>query len=445
MTPGLAQAPTESEQALVSARVVLIDDDRCASGTLHEALGGAQTTLVSDPRQVDPARTVADLIVARSPATCTKQGALVSELRSRYPGVPLVLFAKAPSTELVVAGLRRGVSDFLDERCDASRIGDLLADLAARSHDAPVYASARSRQCFELAARVAATDVSVLLSGESGTGKEVIARFIHHSSPRHAGPFVGVNCAAIPEHMMEATLFGHEKGAFTGAHQTRAGKFELAEGGTLLLDEISEMGLELQAKLLRVLQEREVERIGARAGRAIDVRVLATSNRDLQLEVREGRFREDLFYRLSVFPLQVPALRERPDDILPLALWFLRKHGPRIGTHNARLSAASIELLEAHAWPGNVRELENALQRALVLADGEVLEPDHFQLDGMVFADPETTDLAANVKSTEESLIFEALERCSGRRKDAARELGISERTLRHKLQKLREREVLAT
>ena len=210
----------------------------------------------------------------------------------------------------------------------------------------------------------------MLLTGESGTGKEVFARYLHEHSPRRAGSFVAINCAAIPDTLLEATLCGHEKGAFTGAATAQAGKFEQAEGGTLLLDEISEMPLGLQAKLLRVLQEREVERVGGKKAIPLDIRVLATTNRDMTREVAAGRFREDLFYRLNVFPLAIPSLRERPGDIVPLARHFALMHGARL-KRSARLSPEAESVLVTYYWPGNVRELENTVQRALILSGGE--------------------------------------------------------------------------
>ena len=228
-----------------------------------------------------------------------------------------------------------------------------MTDSATPSPTASIIAaSVATQRCFDLAQRVARTGVSVLICGESGTGKEVVARFIHEVSARARGPFIAINCAAIPEHMLEAMLFGHEKGAFTGAHQMREGKFELANGGTLLLDEISEMPVSLQAKLLRVLQERELERVGGKRLISVDARVIATTNRDLKASIAAGVFREDLFYRLSVFPLQLDPLRERRQDIRPLAEYFLAKHGHQCP--GACLSEAALDALTAHEWPGNV-------------------------------------------------------------------------------------------
>src|SRR5262252_8536585 len=244
----------------------------------------------------------------------------------------------------------------------------------------PVAVDASSRLIVDLARRVASSDCTVLIVGESGTGKEVLARFIHSRSPRASQPFVAVNCAAIPETMLEAMLFGYERGAFTGAHASHAGKFEQAQGGTLLLDEVTEMPLGLQAKLLRILQEREVERLGGRSPLPLDVRVLATTNRRLREEVAAGRFREDLYYRLNVFPLAIAPLRARRDDVLPLAMQLLAGR-VRPGAPIPALSAEAAHLLLTYTWPGNVRELDNLLQRALILLNGPVIRPEHVQFE----------------------------------------------------------------
>jgi two-component system response regulator FlrC len=304
----------------------------------------------------------------------------------------------------------------------------------------PVADDPASRKLLELAARVAQSDVTVLLNGESGTGKEVLARFIHAHSKRSAGPFVAVNCAAIPEQMLEALLFGHEKGAFTGAQARSVGKFVQANGGTLLLDEVTEMDLGLQAKLLRVLQEREVEPLGASKPLPLDVRVLATSNRDLEQAVRDGAFREDLYYRLSVFPLRIAPLRERPGDIAALTTRFIAARSPRVLT----VAPAALARLQAYAWPGNVRELENVVQRALLMADGEPrIEPEHLVLaDNRGSSAPQpavqATGLAGELWEEETRRIVAALETHRGMRRHAAEQLGISDRTLRYKLSKMR-------
>lgn len=305
-----------------------------------------------------------------------------------------------------------------------------------------------SLYALDLARRVAATDCTVLLSGESGTGKEVLAQYVHRQSKRAGGPFVAVNCAAIPESMLESLLFGWERGAFTGALAAHPGKFGQAQGGTLLLDEVSEMPLGLQAKLLRVLQEREVERLGARAPVALDVRVLATTNRRLREEVGAGRFREDLFYRLNVFPIELAPLRERREDILPLAMLLLARHC-HPGSRIPALAADAAQLLLAYCWPGNVRELDNLMQRALVLCNGPVIEVAHvlfeaapaaapLRMPNGPVAPPPRFDLAGGLATTERELIFDALRVEGGRREAAAQRLGISSRTLRHKLARLR-------
>jgi two-component system response regulator FlrC len=344
-----------------------------------------------------------------------------------------------------------------------------VAACATRIEAEPVAYAPSSQRLIELARRVAASDCTVLIVGESGTGKEVLARFIHRRSPRGNQPFVAVNCAAIPENMLEAMLFGYERGSFTGAQAAHAGKFEQAQGGTLLLDEITEMPLSLQAKLLRVLQEREVERIGSRTSITLDVRVLATTNRRLREEVAAGRFREDLYYRLNVFPLALAPLRLRRDDVLPLAMQLLSARC-RPGDKIPALSAEAAHLLLTYPWPGNVRELDNLLQRALILVNGPVIRPEHIQFElasGMtgapiatltvpargavaksVTADsnvPVTNDasttgsLANSLDQTERDLILDALRSGQGNRREAAERLGISPRTLRYKLARLRE------
>ncbi|HUL45785.1 MAG TPA: sigma-54 dependent transcriptional regulator [Steroidobacteraceae bacterium] len=319
------------------------------------------------------------------------------------------------------------------------------ADKAGRPEAEPVVCAANSRRLLELAQRVAATECTVLIVGESGTGKEVLARFIHRNSPRGSQPFVAVNCAAIPENMLEAMLFGYERGAFTGAHASHAGKFEQAQGGTLLLDEVTEMPLGLQAKLLRVLQEREVERLGGRNPVSLDVRVLATTNRRLREEVAAGRFREDLYYRLNVFPLAIAPLRARRDDVLPLAMQLLGARC-RPGSAIPALSAEAAHLLLTYPWPGNVRELDNLLQRALILVNGPVILPSHIQFelanDGAAEPKPAAAapaSLAASLDERERDLILNALRAGNGNRRSAAEKLGISARTLRYKLARLRE------
>src|SRR5690606_5289566 len=398
---------------------------------------------------------------------------LLVTIRQRWPQVPVLLMTAFGAVERAVDAMRQGAADYLLKPFEPKALLDLVARhangvLALSDDDGPVAEEPASRQLLELAARVARSDSTVLISGESGTGKEVLARYIHQSSPRAGKAFVAINCAAIPDNMLEATLFGHEKGAFTGAIAAQPGKFELADGGTILLDEISEMPLGLQAKLLRVLQEREVERVGARKPMPLDIRVLATTNRDLLGEVAAGRFREDLYYRLSVFPLAWRPLRERPADILPLAERLLVKHATKMRLPPVKLSPEAADCLRRHPWPGNVRELDNAIQRALILQQNHLIQPHDLCLDmpiglapmpaaapapapasvGAAPAAPSLPPLAEegeagalgeDLRRREFELILDTLRSERGRRKETAERLGISPRTLRYKLAQMRD------
>ncbi len=339
-----------------------------------------------------------------------------------------------------IAAVRQGALDYLiSQTSDVDVIGGVFEWHKRCSGGGVQTLSPASERLFEQARRVATTDVAVLLSGESGTGKEILARFIHGNSARQTAAFVTVNCAAIPDNMLEAMLFGHEKGAFTGASESRPGKFELADRGTLLLDEITEMPLALQAKLLRALQEREVERIGARAPRGVDVRVIATTNRDLQAALKSGQLREDLYFRLSVFPLTLPPLRHRPEEIPGLVTHFLHKHRRLVAPRLIRgVTSAVLECFTRYDWPGNIRELENVIQRALVLCDGDQIDRAHIDL-GMAKLDGQTGELAQSLLLAEGETIIAALRAHGGHRVHTATALGISERTLRYKLRRLKD------
>lgn len=380
--------------------------------------------------------------------------ALLKEIRVRHPHLPVVLMTAYAEVDKAVDAMRSGACDFLLKPFDPQALLAQIEkyELPATGEAAGVVAiDAASRNLFTVAARVAQTDATVLLTGESGVGKEVVARFIHQHSARRDGPFVAINCAAIPDTLLEATLFGYEKGAFTGALQPQAGKFEQAQNGTLLLDEVTEMPLGLQAKLLRVLQEREVERVGGKKPVALDIRIIATSNRDMAEAVAKGIFREDLYYRLNVFPVAIPALRERPDDIVPITRHFIAEHGGRLGRTGVSLSSAAERALREHAWPGNVRELENVMQRALILAPGDTIEPAHLNLAprplSSVMTAPALNENVLqivdkkvdNMKDLEREHILRTLAEVGGSRKLAIERLGISERTLRYKLQQYRD------
>jgi two-component system response regulator FlrC len=379
--------------------------------------------------------------------------ALLEQVQRRWADIPLLLMTAYGTIEKAVRAMRLGAADYLVKPFEA---GALLEHVlrhiaeARATEESCLAADEAMRGLLVLAARVAKSEATVLIQGESGTGKEVLARYLHSLSPRAAGPFVAINCAAIPENMLEAMLFGYEKGAFTGATQSTPGKFEQAQGGSLLLDEVSELALPLQAKLLRVLQEREVERLGGRRPISLDVRVLATTNRDLQDCVLRGVFREDVYYRLCVFPLTVPPLRERRADILPLARALLGRHW-RSGKPLPELEPEAERRLLNHRWSGNVRELENVMQRAIILHDGERIGPSAIVFDaaGTALAEsgaktgpsaPEDACALENgLRGLEEKIILDALKVERGNRKASAERLGVSERTLRYKLARMRD------
>jgi len=314
---------------------------------------------------------------------------LLANIQKLRPSVPVILMTAFGSVEDAVNAMRYGAVDYLQKPFSAQllteKINKFIKNDLIMEDGEPIAQDPKSQALLSMALKVAQSDVGVMISGESGTGKEVLAHFIHDHSARRKQPFIAINCAAIPEQMLEATLFGYEKGSFTGAYKSTAGKFEQAQGGTLLLDEVSEMPLSLQAKLLRVLQEKEVERIGSSKVISLDVRILATTNRLLKEEVAAGRFREDLFYRLNIFPLQWHPLRERKNDIIPLVNYLIRKHCQHKEPVVPVISSAAQKLLLAYSWPGNARELDNVIQRALVLQVQGIIEPEHFLLKLFLF------------------------------------------------------------
>lgn len=374
---------------------------------------------------------------------------LLKSIQQKYPNLPVLLMTAFATVDNAVDAIRDGAVDYLTKPFSPEVLLNLVERYAFKPHadvNQPIAVDSSSTQLLNLAKRVARSEATVMINGPSGSGKEVLARYIHDQSERRTGPFVAINCAAIPENMLEAVLFGYEKGAFTGATQASPGKFEQAQDGTLLLDEITEMDLSLQAKLLRVLQEKEVERLGSRKLIKLNVRIVATTNRDLMSAVSKGEFREDLFYRLNVFPLRWLPLAQRRDDIVPLAEHLLARH---VGEGVCpSLSSGAKTKLKHYGWPGNVRELENVVQRALILANGLSIEADDLLIDieqpiqpseWLESKESDETNLGSELKHQEHQIILETLQACNGRRKEVAEQLGISPRTLRYKLARMRE------
>jgi two-component system response regulator FlrC len=374
-------------------------------------------------------------------------GALIAALESERFHIPVVACGTDNDTRAAVSAIRAGAKEYIPLPPDPELIGAVLAAVAEESH-ALVFRDDNMARTVRLADQIAPSDASVLITGESGTGKEVIARHIHRKSNRAEKPFISINCAAIPDTLLESELFGHEKGAFTGAAAKRIGKFEEANGGTLLLDEISEMDVRLQAKLLRAIQERVIDRVGGTRPVPIDIRILATSNRNLAEAVRDGTFREDLLYRLNVVALKLPPLRERPEDVVALAEHFARAYAESNSMPMRPLSVAAKQELQRNPWPGNVRELENTLHRAVLLAAGDEIGPEALRMPdgeplmglGPAERAAQTAEAVAQslvgrtVAEVERDLILDTLGHCLGNRTHAATILGISIRTLRNKL-----------
>ncbi|GKS59233.1 sigma-54-dependent Fis family transcriptional regulator [Nitrospira sp.] len=453
-----------------AGRTVLVVDDEPAMRTaLSESLRrkGYLVTQATDGREALDriAETRPWLVLTDMKMPKLGGISLVREIKKRTPGTHVVVMTAFGSVETAVEAIKLGASDFLLKPFAADALDHVVAGLSEPVLEFPNQSELRStlvrpiltqdpgmRRLLDLVEGVAGSQATILIDGESGTGKELLARFIHGCSPRAHRPFIAVNCAALPEGLLESELFGHERGAFTGALMRKLGKFEMAHQGTLLLDEISEMNLPLQAKLLRVLQEREVDRIGGSGPVSVNIRVIATTNKPLHREVEAGRFREDLYYRLNVFPITVPPLRARRSDIALLARHFAQSAAVRNGVTAPTLSESAVAHLEARTWKGNVRELENAVERAVLVSAGRMIEPEHFpdeiaglrnrSQDFLPAEVPSSTETAASSGSLwemERDLIVKTLARVAQNRTKAAKELGISVRTLRNKLREYRQ------
>lgn len=456
-------------------REAVVDTLELAHFTVEQANSAEQAL---ELLEVNPDQ---DLIISDVNMGAMSGHDLLRKVRADYPQIPVVLVTAYASINDSVDAMKEGAVDYLVKPFATDVLLDTVKKVVggnASNNDEPIANSTGSRQLLQLACRVAQSDSTVLVIGESGTGKEVLARYIHTKSQRADKPFIAINCAAIPENMLEAMLFGHEKGAYTGAYSSAPGKFEQANGGTLLLDEISEMDIGLQAKLLRVLQEREVERLGGRKCIKLDVRVIATSNRDMRREVAEGKFREDLYFRLSVLPLQWAPLRDRKEDIIPLADSLLARHAAKQYRQGVVLSESAQRTLETYPWPGNVRELDNVMQRALILQPGNTISEADLGLQTETLysekpslvddiasytqkaitriaqptlVSPPPTDgfpeeradtsavLGQDLRKREFEIIVQTLKDERGSKKNTAKVLGISPRTLRYKLARLKE------
>ncbi|EGR1590774.1 TPA: sigma-54-dependent transcriptional regulator [Vibrio parahaemolyticus] len=462
---------------MAQSKVLIVEDDEGLREALVDTLALAgYEWLEADSAEdalVKLKSNAVDIVVSDVQMAGMGGLALLRNIKQNWPNLPVLLMTAYANIEDAVSAMKDGAIDYMAKPFAPEVLLNMVSRYAPIKSDDngdAVVADGKSLRLLALADKVARTDANVMILGPSGSGKEVMSRYIHKASNRKDGPFVAINCAAIPDNMLEATLFGYEKGAFTGAVQACPGKFEQAQGGTILLDEISEMDLNLQAKLLRVLQEREVERLGSRKSIKLDVRVLATSNRDLKQYVSEGNFREDLYYRLNVFPIAWPALNERKGDIAPLAKHLAERHCSKMGMPVPQFSPVAVEKLLQYPWPGNVRELDNVVQRALILSENGDIGAEHILLEGVDWQDANSLQyvvqsaetlvpdvkpvaqaesvnrvntggegLGGELRDQEYAIILETLVECSGRRKEMAEKLGISPRTLRYKLAKMRD------
>ncbi len=447
-------------------RVLVVDDEPKMQRVLeimlhkmgHEVLlaGDGQAALALAQREA------VDLVMTDLRMPGMDGIALLTALRAHGVNVPVILLTAYGTVESAVAAMKQGAYDYILRPFDVEAVevvvtralaeervqreNQFLREEVEKGWGEFIGRSAAMQQQYELIRQVAGSTTSVLITGETGTGKELAARAIHRASPRREALFVPINCAAIPAELLESELFGHTKGAFTGADKERMGKFEMADGGTVFLDEVTEMPVPLQAKLLRVLQENQIERLGSNRRATIDIRVIAATNQDVRRALRQGTLREDLFYRLNVFTITMPPLRDRLEDIPLLADHFIEKHGPRLGRGHPILSAEALLRLQSYAWPGNVRELENVIERALVLSRGEQIEVQHLPREIVtateIAALPEATPLSSSlslipaVERLERAFVIQALRQAADNKAKAARLLEISERAIWYKIKK---------
>ena len=435
-------------------KILVVEDD----DGLREALIDTLTLANYQCIEADSAETAllllknhaVDLVVSDVQMGGMSGLSLLKNIKNQQLNLPVLLMTAYGTIDDAVQAMKDGACNYIAKpfapEVLLNMVSQYIPPLQVNNNN-PIVADKHSIELLNLARKVATTEASVMVLGPSGSGKEVLAQYVHNNSPRAKQPFVAINCAAIPENMLEATLFGYEKGAFTGAIQACPGKFEQAQGGTILLDEITEMDLNLQAKILRVVQEREVERLGGRKTIHLDVRVIATSNRNLKEAVRKGDFREDLYYRLNVFPLTWLPLAERVDDILPLAKHLVACYCQKSGEPVAEFSPAARSKLNAYSWPGNVRELDNVIQRALILHSNQIIDASDMMIENFETASVNEVEqevitddkLGSELKIQEHQIILDTLQACHGSRKDVAERLGISPRTLRYKIARMRD------
>jgi two-component system response regulator FlrC len=437
-----------------TAPILVVEDDAPLREALVDTLEMAGYCVIAAPAAEQALawlnKTTPGLVLTDVQMPGMDGHALLCALKTRHPNIPVILMTAYGQIENAVQAIRDGAADYLPKPFEPDTLLATVARYFRQANDFPLQTEAEtaddvgmvaqdpvSLALLDMVKRVAASDATILLTGESGVGKEVYARYIHRHSSRILGPFVALNCAAIPENLLESVLFGHEKGSFTGAIAPQAGKFEQANGGILLLDEISELPINLQAKLLRVLQEREVERVGGRHLIKLDVRVIAATNRNLAEAIAEGRFRRDLYYRINVFPIEIPPLRSRPGDIPALAKHFLKRYESIVGRSGYTFTDLALAELTGYDWPGNIRELGNVVQRAMILAPNDKIDPEHLMLPRV---NPHFIAQAEpGLHDKERETILITLRRMQGSRPKTAEALKISERTLRHKLKQFRD------